>query len=433
MKKMFTAAMVVAGILTSANCFAALQYNFDKETRVFTVKSEEVISLEEGANELQVAFVKQYNLGPDKKGKVSAVVKPQYKLQMYVEGDKRYEFADNANYWQEHNYTYEEMTLIKQLEAERAAIAKQKEAYKAADEEAKKANGNKKVELTEEEKAEREALDARDQELALQQQEIAKPREDMERNASTLIYLTVENKLSREDTSKKLYDFEDPLKLQKEAEEAQKAEEALTLGDPAKQIPVDDVVPDAALDAKAEAEGISPSEQNLMDLELSMQAARQRQLEEQEDRERLAQLNVDDPEAAEKLREKILAREAEKKLEVADAREKQINERIAEEAARLEEVKATRAAFMKFQVEQKAAMEGMAYTSRAEGKLSAGDNFYKKVQNSLEKGTPLFFEIKFWQGGANQRLWLQTEKLQELAELLNYDLYKDKEHMEALK
>lgn len=415
MKKLVVAAVLAAGLWTSADCLAALEYSFDREAKVFTVKSEELISLDEGANELKVAFVKRYNLGPDKKGRVPKIAKPQYGVEMYVEGSKRYEFADNANYWQEHNYTYQEMTWIKRLEAERAKIAKQQEADKAADEAARK-------ELAE-----------YDKELAEQQALLTKTRYEMKRNASTLIYLQVENKLSKEDTSKKLYDFEDPVKLQKQAEAAKQAEEAAANKNKAAEIPVADVLPDAALDAKHEEGGINPSEQNLMELELARQAEQKRLLEEQQDRERLAQLNVEEPAAAAVLREKILAREAEKKLAASDAAEQQINERIAQGSAHLEEVRATRAAFLKYQAEQKAAMEGMAYTSTAKGKLSAGDNFFKKVQNSLEKEIPLFFEVKFWNGGANQRLWLQKEKLQELQELLNYDLYSDTKHKDILK
>ena len=433
MKKFVVAAVLAAGLWTSADCLAALEYSFDQETKVFTVKSEELISLDEGANELKVAFVKRYNLGPDKKGRVPKIAKPQYGVEMYVEGSKRYEFADNANYWQEHNYTYQEMTWIKRLEAERAKIAKQQEADKAADEAARKANNGKKVELTQEEAAARKELAEYDKELAEQQALLTKTRYEMKRNASTLIYLQVENKLSKEDTSKKLYDFEDPVKLQKQAEAAKQAEEAAANKNKAAEIPVADVLPDAALDARYEEGGINPSEKNLMELELARQAEQKRLLEEQQDRERLAQLNVEDPAAAAVMREKILAREAEKKLAASDAAEQQINERIAQGSAHLEEVRATRAAFLKYQAEQKATMEGMAYTSTAKGKLSAGDNFFKKVQNSLEKEVPLFFEVKFWNGGANQRLWLQREKLQELQELLNYDLYSDPKHKDILK
>jgi len=402
MKRIFTAAILVAGIMTSANCLAALQYSFDREAKVFTVKSEDVISLEEGANQLKVAFVKQYNLGPDKKGRVPAVVKPKYGLQMYIEGSVRYEFADNANYWQQHNYTYAEMTRIKKLETERAAIAKKQEANKKADEAAKTANKGKKVALSNKQLAERKALSERDLVLAEQQKQLIKTKEELKRNASTLIYLDVENKLSRVDTSKKLYDFKIP---KKSVDTEQRSEDS-----------------------------VKAKEQNLMEQELAQQAAKQKQLERQAERERLAQLNVDNPEAAAKLREKLLAdEEAEKKLAASDANAKKINERLAQKAPRLEEVKATRAAFLKYQAEQKEAMKGMAFTSRAEGKLSAGDNFFKKVNNSLLKETPLFFEVKFWCGGANQRLWLQKAKLEELQQLLEYDLYKDNKHAEVLK
>ena len=61
MKKFFASALLVAGVLTSSNCFAALDYSYNRAEKIFTVKSEEIIPLEDGANELTVAFTKEYD------------------------------------------------------------------------------------------------------------------------------------------------------------------------------------------------------------------------------------------------------------------------------------------------------------------------------------------------------------------------------------
>lgn len=407
MKKILTSALLVAGLLTSSNCFAALDYSYDRVEKIFTVKSEDVISLEDGANELTVAFIKEYNLA-DKKALAGKPVEPTMHVRMAVEGKVQYEFATNANYWQEHNYTYEEMGILKEREAKRLAAEK-----------AKKEAKNK--------KQDGKVAAASEAELPVEKDELEERK--LNRNPSTLIYLKVENKLSRENKSKKLYDFENPV-VSKEQMALEKAN-AQQAQDYKPEITTDYEAPDGAL-GNAEAKGISSDEKNLVELELAAAAAKQKALEEEKEKELLAKLQAENSPEAEPLREKIAAREAAKKLAAVDATEERINRESAERMAKVEEVKAARAAFNKYLEEQKAANEGMVYVSTAEAKLPKGDNFWKKIGDSNKKHIPMFFEAKFWKGGANQRIWLKTERLTELEELIAYDLYKDKANLEFI-
>ena len=414
MKKYITAALLAAGVLTCSNCFAALEYSFDREAKIFTAKSEDIISLNEGANMLRVSFTKEYNLGPNKKGKVAAIAKPVYHVRMYVEGTNEYKFADNANYWQEHNYTYAQMTTLKEIEAEKRAIDKRHEKEKLSAEEAKAANGGKPVQLTAEEQAAKDqaklAEQLRLQKLNEQEATIKKPYLELNRNPSTLIYLNVENKISSPKLSKPLYDFA-PTNEELDAEKQRLAENS---------------VPDAALTTKAPT--------NLMDEELRKSQAEKQRLEYEKERETLAKLEADKDPRAEELRKKVVEREtAEKEIAKADANEKEINAKVATNAKTIELVKATRAAFMKYQEEQKQAMQGLVYTSTAEAKIPAGDNFFRKIKDSRERNIPMFFEVKFWNGGANERMWLKTDKLKEMEELLAYDLYKDEANLKLIK
>ena len=402
MKKFMTAALVAAGVLTSSNCLAALEYNYDADTKVFAVKSQDVIALEDGANQLTLTFSKEYDLSKKK-------VKPVMRVSMAVEGTKEYQLADNANYWQEHNYTYEEMGLLQADKAKQEAEEKARQKAKA---EGKKYEKPEEPEMTEAEQEEKEKL--------AQELEDLKERK-LGRNASTLIYLQVENSSSRENTAKPGYDFKLPME---EAEADSK--------DPKETIAAEYDVPDAALDATLTKEGINPSEDNLMELELKKTEAERQRLEEIAEVEALAKMEPGSPEA-EALREKIAARNLAKKQAEMDEREKRINERAAENAKIVEQVKATRDAFLKFEAEQKAANAGIVFTTKGTATMSLGDNLWKKVEDSAAKRVPLFFEVKFWTGGANQRLWLQTEKLAELKQLMAYDLATDTEHKALLK
>lgn len=412
MKKFLTAAVLVAGLLTSANCFAALDYSYNPTDKIFTVKSEDIIPLEDGANELKVAFTKEYNFA-SKKALAGKRIEPTLHVRMLVEGKVQYEFATNANYWQEHNYTYEEMGILKEREAKRLAEEKAKQEAKKQKKDDKKAVAAKPepepVVVAPEEKDELE-------------------NRKLDRNPSTLIYLKVENKLSQENKAKKLYEFENPLALKEEkALEKANTQQAK---DYKPEITTDYETPDGAL-GNAE-KGISSDEKNLVELELAAAAAKQKALEEEKDKELLAKLQAENSPEAEKLREKIAAREAAKKLAAVDANEDRINKEVAARNAMVEEVKAARAAFNKYLEEQKAANEGMVYVSIAEAKIPKGDNFWNKVVDSNKKRIPMFFEAKFWKGGANQRMWLKTEKLTELEELLAYDLYKDKANLQLI-
>lgn len=406
MKKILTSALLVAGLLTSSNCFAALDYSYDRVEKIFTVKSEDVISLEDGANELTVAFIKEYNLA-DKKALAGKPVEPTMYVRMFVEGKVQYEFAPQANYWQEHNYTYEEMGILKEREAKRLAAEKAKK-------EAKKQNKDGKTVSAE-------------VELPVEKDELEERK--LDRNPSTLIYLKVENKLSRENKAKNLYDFNNPLATKEqvalEKANAQQAE------DYKPEITTNYEVPDAAL-ASSENKGISSQEQNLMELELAAAEAKQKALEEEKEKELLAKLQAENSPEAEPLRERIAAREAAKKLAAVEANEARINRESAERMAKVEEVKAARAAFNKYLEEQKAASEGMVYVSTAEAKIPKGDNFWNKIVDSNKKHMPMFFEAKFWKGGANQRIWLKAEKLAELEELIAYDLYKDEANLQLV-
>lgn len=406
MKKILTSALLVAGLLTSSNCFAALDYSYDRVEKIFTVKSEDVISLEDGANELTVAFIKEYNL-KDKKALAGKPVEPTMYVRMLVEGKVQYEFAPQANYWQEHNYTYEEMGILKEREAKRLAAEKAKK-------EAKKQNKDGKTVSAE-------------VELPVEKDELEERK--LDRNPSTLIYLKVENKLSRENKAKNLYDFNNPLATKEqvalEKANAQQAE------DYKPEITTNYEVPDAAL-ASSENKGISSQEQNLMELELAAAEAKQKALEEEKEKELLAKLQAENSPEAEPLRERIAAREAAKKLAAVEANEARINRESAERMAKVEEVKAARAAFNKYLEEQKAASEGMVYVSTAEAKIPKGDNFWNKIVDSNKKHMPMIFEAKFWKGGANQRIWLKAEKLAELEELIAYDLYKDEANLQLV-
>lgn len=394
MKKFMTAALVAAGILTSSNCLAALEYNYDADAKVFAVKSQEIISLEEGANQLTLTFSKEYDLSKKK-------VKPVMRVSMLVEGTKEYRLADNANYWQEHNYTYEEMGL---LQADKAKLEAEEKARQKA-----RAEGKKYVKPEEEENVE------------LQEQLNELKERKLGRNASTLIYLQVENSSSRESTAKPAYDFKLPMQ-----------EAPVDTKDSKQNIAAEYAVPDAALDATLTKEGINPSEDNLMELELKKAEAERKRLEEEAEVEALAKMEAGSPEA-EALREKIAARNQAKKLAEMAEREKRINERAAANAKVVEQVKATRDAFLKYEAEQKAANAGIVFTTKGTATMPVGDNLWKKVEDSAAKRVPLFFEVKFWKGGANQRLWLQTEKLAELKQLLAYDLATDTEHKALLK
>lgn len=408
MKKILTSALLVAGLLTSSNCFAALDYSYNRADKIFTVKSQEVISLEDGANELTVAFAKEYDLS-GQKSKASKPVEPAMYVRMLVEGKVQYEFAPQANYWQEHNYTYEEMGILKEREAKRLAAEKAKKEAKNQMKDGKTIAAEAKVEAP----VEKDELETR----------------KLGRNPSTLIYLKVENKLSKEDKAKKLYDFDNPVasKEQMALEKANAQQEK----DYKPEITTEYQIPDAAL-GSSDAKGIGSSEQNLMELELAAAKAKQQALEEERDKELLAKLQAENSPEAERLRAKILAREAEKKLAAVAETEERINREAAERMARVEEVKAARAAFNKYLEEQKAANEGMVYVSTAEAKLPKGDNFWKKIVDSNKKHMPMFFEAKFWKGGANQRIWLKAEKLAELEELIAYDLYKDEANLQLV-
>lgn len=380
--------------MTSSNCLAALEYNYDADAKVFAVKSQEIIPLEEGANQLTLTFSKEYDLSKKK-------VKPVMRVSMLVEGTKEYQLADNANYWQEHNYTYEEMGVLQADKAKQEAEEKARQKAKAE---------GKKYEKPEEEENEE-----------LQEQLTELKERKLGRNASTLIYLAVENSTSKESTDKPAYDFPMPMK-----------EAPVDTKDPKQNLSAEYNVPDAALDATLTKEGINPSEENLMELELKKAEAERQRLEEEAEVEALAKMEAGTPEA-EALREKIAARNQAKKLAAMEEREKRINERAAENAKLVEQVKATRDAFLKYEAEQKAANEGIVYTTKGTATMSVGDNLWKKVEDSAAKRVPLFFEVKFWKGGANQRLWLQTEKLAELKELLAYDLDTNTEHKALIK
>ena len=340
MKKFLTAALLTAGILTSSNCFAALESSYDSNNKVFTTKSEEVIVLDDGANQLKVVFFKEYRGISKVSLKNANRPQPVYGVRMYVEGTKPYVFADNANYWQEHNYTYEEMGILKEREAKREAVEKEKQKARA--------EGKKYVAPENDQNDEGDDLELRKK----------------KRNASTLIYLKVASETSRELKGKKLYEFNNPI-------------------------------------AKDEAS---------KDLRHS--------LEDKAEALHLAKLEKTNPEEAARIREEKLQQEAQRRVE--------------ERAALVEKVKAAREAFKKFEAEQKAADEGVIYTSKAEGLIPEKDNFWNKINDSSLKRIPMFFEVKFMSGGANQRIWLKTEKLKELQELMAYDLYKDKANMQKL-
>lgn len=391
MKKYLSTAILASALFASTNCFAALQYNYDKNSNSYTIKSEDIIPLDEGKNLLKIAFTKEYK--PNANNKSSAIIKPTYTLQLRVDGQDQYEFANMVNYWQERNYTYEETADKRAIETEQALLAKEKEQEKASAEQAKKTGESQ--EASPAQIAAKEQREARIAELKEAHQKYEKTKKELKRNASTLIYLEVESKLSRTDESQPLYEFPNP-SFKPEAEET-----------------------------------ISENEpENLMEKELEL-AEKERQLkQEEEQRELLAKLNADNPEAAAELRDKL---EAESKIAKANASEKKVNEDIAARSAMVEEVKATRAAFFKYQEEQKALMKDMQFTSIAKASLKEKDNFFKKVNNSLLTNTPLFLEIIFWKGGPNQRIWLQKDKLEELQQLLSYDVYKHSADLANLK
>ena len=414
MKKFFASALLVAGVLTSSNCFAALDYSYNRAEKIFTVKSEEIIPLEDGANELTVAFTKEYDFS-NKKAQPGKPIIPTMHVRMLVEGKVQYEFATNANYWQEHNYTYEEMGILKEREAKRLAEEKAKKEAKEKKKDSKTAETVKEEAVVQPEAAAGH-VEEKDE---LEQRKLG-------RNPSTLIYLKVENKLSQENKAKNLYDFDNPV-ASKEQMALEKAN-AQQAKDYKPNISTNYEAPDAALGGNA-GKGISADEKNLVELELAAAEAKQKALEEEKEKELLAQLQAENSPEADKLREKIAAREAAKKLAAVDANEERINRETAERMARVEEVKAARAAFNKYLEEQKAANEGMVYVSTAEAKIPKGDNFWNKIIDSNKKHIPMFFEAKFWKGGANQRIWLKTEKLTELEELIAYDLYKDEANL----
>lgn len=415
MKKFLTSALVVAGLLTSSNCFAALDYSYNRAEKIFTVKSEDIIPLEDGENELTVAFTKEYDFST-KKALAGKPVSPTMHVRMQVSGKVQYEFATNVNYWQEHNYTYEEMGVLKEKEAKRLAEEKAKKDAK------NKKNADKAPAV--EEKTEVETTVA----PVAEKDELENRK--LDRNPSTLIYLKVENKLSQEDKAKKLYDFDNPVA----AKEQMALDKANTqkAKDYKPEISTDYEAPDGALVAN-EGKGVSSDAQNLVELELAAAEAKQKALEEEQDKELLAKLQAENSPEAAALREKIANREAAKKLAAVDANEERINMEIAERMAKVEEVKAARAAFNKYLEEQKAANEGMVYVSIAEAKIPAGDNFWNKISDSNKKKIPMFFEVKFWKGGSNQRMWLKTEKLNELEELMAYNLYKDEANLQYIK
>lgn len=382
MKKYISTAFLATALMISATCTAALQHNYNQNTQTYSVKSEQTISLDDDSNSLKIAFIKEYSLKSDKKNKTLPA--PNYYLTMHVNGQKQYEFANVANYWQEHNFTYDEIAEKEAIEAELALLEKEKEADKALETAAKK--NKQKLELSPEKQETQLKRAAREAELKEAHLKFEKTRKELRRNASTLIYLDVESKLSRTDESQPLYNFAKP-NFNPDAEE-----------NPTEKEP-----------------------ENLMEKELQ-QVEEERQLkQEQEERELVAKLNADDPQAAAELRAKL---EAESKIAKAEASEKKVNEAIASRTAMIEEVKATRAAFLKYQTEQKELMKDMQYTSTAKATLKGTDNFFKKVNNSILTNTPLFFEVIFWKGGPNQRLWLKADKLKELQELLNCDLAK---------
>lgn len=426
MKKIITSALLVAGLLTSSHCFAALDYSYSRAEKIFTVKSEEIIPLEEGSNELRIAFTKEYDFS-DAKAKSGKLVKPAMYVRMLVEGKVQYEFATNANYWQEHNYTYEEMGILKEREAKRLAEEKAKKETRNKKKEDKSAKSGAEEHVA---KLETEVVDV-NAEVAIKSVEEKDELENRKlgRNPSTLIYLKVENKLSKENKAKNLYDFDNPLAAKEqialEKVNAQQTEEN-------KQgITANYETPDAAL-ASGEGKGISSQNQNLVELELAAAEAKQKALEEEQEKELLAKLQAENSPEAEPLREQIAAREAAKKLAAVEANEERINREYVERMAKVEEVKAARAAFNKYIEEQKAANEGMVYVSIAEAKIPKGDNFWNKIIDSNKKHIPMFFEAKFWKGGANQRIWLKTEKLTELEELIAYDLYKDEANLQLV-
>lgn len=427
MKHKLTAALLAAGLLTCSSCFAALEYSYDREAKHFTVKSEEIIPLEEGANQLKVTFSKEYNFDY---GKAISTAKPTYYVRLYVEGTKDYRFADNANYWQEHNYTYEQIKELQNIKEQLILLETEKKAEKKSLEEQKKANNNKAPILTSEEQKKKEevhsARNEKEQALKKREAEIRKDKNKLKRNPSTLIYLTVENKLSKPNLSKPLYDFQPPYSTKEQPKSSNKKP-----GN--KQSNGTVSIPDAALDTAVKNGVVTPKNKNLMDLELAKSKKKRNALKQQAEREKLAKLNVDNPQEAEKLREDILKREAEKKIALAEANEIRIRQEISQHSTQIEEVKATRAAFEKYKQEQKESLGGMVYTSSAWAKLANKDNFLNKIAHSSKNNIPLFFEVKFWSGSANQRLWLKNDKLKELSELIAYDLAKDKANLEFIK
>lgn len=346
MRKILTSALVFAGVMTSASCFAALQYEYAPNTKIFIVKSEDVLPLDDGANQLTVSFTKEYNL-MSKRGYVSKNAIPTMHVRLEVVGKNDYKLADNVNYWQDHNYTYEEMGVLKDLEAKRLAAEKAK----------KEAKQNKQAgKATDEPKADSDKAVFEKHELELRH---------LRRNPSTLIYLQVDNS-NHQVNRKEIFKFSN-----------------------------------TSVDNKV-FRGINYKKNKHSDQE--------------------KQLN-----------ERFTLEEAEQKLVEADANEARINEEAAVRMAELEHLKALKTAFEKQAAEQKAVVKSSNFACSASATIPKGDNFWKKVVNSLKMNRPMFFEVKFWNGGANQRIWLKNDKLKELIELINYDLYKDEANWKRLK
>lgn len=428
MKTTFFSALLACGLLFSSTGYADLDYNYDKESKIFAATAKNLISLADNDNKLLIAFSKEHTLNA--KGKISS---PTYYVRMYVEGKNDYRFADNANYWQEHNYSYEQIRELQTIKAELLAIDAQKKAEKKAIAEAKKLNNNKEPLLKQNEQNSNNKMHAernlKEQTLRKRAADIKKDKDKLKRNPSTLIYLTVENKLSKPNLSKPLYDFKPP--YSNSVRNSKNQTKKNKKGNAIKAVPSSSI-PDAAIDNAIKNGDVQSSNKNLMDLELAKSTKKRAILKKQSDREQLAKLAVDNPQAAEKLREEILKREAEEKIATANSNDLRIRQEIAQRSTKIEEVKATRAAFEKYKQEQQEALGDMVYTSTAWAKLADKDNFWKKTTNSAQKNIPLFFEVKFWTGGSNQILWLDNSILKDLNQLFNYDLAKDKEHSQLL-
>ena len=385
--------LALSALCSCSTCFAELTFNYDTANQLYTATSERKIILQKNEEEkptdtLTIILAKEYRFN-NTKGRNQ--VMPDYFLKLYTEGSSSYELADNANYWQERNYTYAQVGKQQELQKQRTALEAEREKLRREQDNTPKGTVfSGKERLTE--------LNTQIANLNTELKTYTKDRFDLKRNPSTLIYLDVINALSQQDNSKPLYDFIKP------------------------------TAPEIAIDEEQEKE----TEQNLMDLELETNERLREQLDVQREREELAAAAGNDFQETEELRNRVLAREAEVKLAKAKASEARINARMEKRQPRIEQVMATREAFLKYQEEQKELMKGMLFTSTGTTRLKLKDPVFKKLTDSYQNDTPFFFEVKFVKGGANQRLWLQRDVLQELQQLISYDLYQDKQALELM-